>query len=109
MKISSGYTVGADFGQIPTYTTATNVPVQVQSLTGSDLRMLDGLNIQGTMRKIYLNGNIEGVDRQAIKGGDLVVMPNLPNFPGPTTWLVTQVIEHWSDWSSVAIVLQNGG
>ena len=47
-----------------------------------------------------------GPNRQAIKGGDLFTMPSLPTFPGPTTWLVTQVLEHFEGWTSVALTLQ---
>lgn len=111
LQISSGYTTGPDGTQQPSYTTYTGVSCQVQSLTSQDLRKLDGLNLQGTLRAIYITGNIEGVDRAAIKGGDLFIMPNLPSFPGPTTWLTTQVLEHWdgaTGWTKLAVVLQNG-
>ena len=111
IRVSSGYTVGSDFAQVPAYQTYQGVLCQVQSLTSQDLRKLDGLNLQATMRAIYLTGNTEGVDRAAIKGGDLFTMPSLPSFPGPTTWLVAQVLEHWdgaTGWTKIAIVLQNG-
>lgn len=61
------------------------------------------------MRGIYVTGNSEGVNRAALKGGDLFIMPNLPSFPGPTVWLATQVLEHWdgkSGWTKVAVTLQ---
>ena len=106
LQLSTGYNTGADGTQTPNYATINDVPVQVQALSYTDLMKLGGLNIQGTRRAVYLNGNIEGVDRQAIKGGDLFVMPDLPDFPGPTTWLVTQVLEHWPGWSKLAITLQ---
>jgi hypothetical protein len=108
-RISSGHNIAPDGTQTPNYITVPNVPVQVQALSYSDLMKMGALNVQGTRRKIYMNGNPEGLDRNAIKGGDLVDMPNLPNFPGPTTWLVTQVLEHWPDWASIAITLQNRG
>ena len=112
LQVSTGYTVAADFSQVPAYNLPPQtLPCQVQSLTSQDLRQLGGLNLQGTLRAIYLMGNIEGVDRAAIKGGDLFTMPSLPSFPGPTVWLVTQVLEHWdgaTGWTKVAVVLQNG-
>lgn len=108
LQISVGYNIAADRKQTPNYRTVPNVPVQVQALSYTDLHQMDGLNIQGTRRKVYLNGNIEGVDRQAIKGGDLFIMPDMVGFPGPTTWLVGQVLEHFADWTSLAITLQNG-
>lgn len=103
LKVSAGPTTNADFSQTPTFAEYTNIPLQVQALTASDLRHLDALNIQGVMRKVYLNGNIEGLDRPAGKGGDILI------FSGQT-WLVTQVIEPWNNdgWTSVAVTLQNG-
>jgi hypothetical protein len=106
-RMSTGFTTNADRHRVPTYTDTADVPCQVQALSYTDLMKLGALNIEGTRRKIYLNGNIEGIDRQAIKGGDLFVFPDLPDFPGPTTWLVAQVLEHWAGWSAVAVTLQN--
>ncbi len=110
-QVSDGYTVGPDGTQQPAYAFSATVACQVQSLTSQDLRKIDGLNLQATMRAIYLSGNVEGVDRAAIKGGDLFTMPDMPSFPGPTVWLVTQVLEHWdgaTGWTKFAVVLQNG-
>jgi len=114
LMISTGYTVGPDFSQVPSWATVAGVQCQVQPLSSDDLRQLEGLNVQGTHRAVYLNGNIEGIDRQAVKGGDMLQFPSLPDFPGQTTWLVTQVLEHWGDgqgaagWSRLAVTLQNG-
>ena len=107
LQASTGYTIGADGTQTPTYTTVSGLSAQVQALTYTDLMKLGGLNIEGTRRKVYLSGNFEGVDRQAVKGGDILTMPNLPGFPGPTTWLVAQVLEWFQDWVSLACTLQN--
>jgi hypothetical protein len=106
LQQSFGYTTGPDGTQSPNYQSFPGVTVQVQALSYSDLAKSGGMNIQGTRRAAYLSGNWEGVDRQALKGGDLLVMPDLPDFPGPTTWLVTQVLEHWSGWVKLAITLQ---
>lgn len=106
LMISAGYSVQPDGTQVPAYARFNNIPVQVQALSYTDLMKLDALNIQGTRRKGYFYGNIEGVNREAIKGGDLVQMPSLPTFPGPTTWLVAQVLEHFEGWTSVALTLQ---
>lgn len=106
-RISSGFNIAPDGTRTPNYIVVPNVPVQVQAMSYTDLQKVGGLNIEGTRRKIYMMGNPEGLDRQAIKGGDLVDMPDLPNFPGPTTWLVAMVLEHWPDWSAIAVTLQN--
>lgn len=108
LKVSAGYSKGSDLTQIPTYDTFYDVPAQVQALSYSDLMQISGLNIQGTRRAVYLSGNIEGLDRAALKGGDLLIMPDMPGFPGPTTWLVAQVLEHWPNFTKVACTLQNG-
>ena len=63
LQVSTGSTTNADFSATPTYVTAVNVMGQVQSLTFSDLRQMEGLNIQGTKRAIYLQGDVEGVVR----------------------------------------------
>ncbi len=109
LKMSTGYTIAADGTQTPTYQEFDNVLVQVQALSYTDLMKMGALNIQGTRRKAYLIGNWEGLNRQQGKGGDLIIMPSLPTFPGPTTWLVAMVLEHFEGWTSVALTLQNGG
>jgi hypothetical protein len=108
VQVSTGYTIGPDGSQVPSYRKVSNVPVQVQPMTFGDLMKSGGLNIEGTRRKAYLQGNIEGLDRQAMKGGDLITLPNTRDFPGPTVWLVNQVLEHWPDWTAVVMTLQNG-
>jgi len=102
---STGYTEADDGTQVPTYAAPVNVQAQSQPLTFSDLRQLDGLNIQGIKRAIYLTGNWQGLVRTAKKGGDLITLPN------GTNWLVVLELENWSDtsgWSKVAVTLQNG-
>ena len=106
LQVSAGYNTAPDGIQTPNYLSAVSVPVDVQALTSGDLRRMDGLNQQGTHRACYLNGNVEGIDRSAIKGGDLLTMPNLPDFPGPTTWLVTEQPEHWPGWTKIIVTLQ---
>ena len=109
VQISTGYLTLPDGTRQPTYQTFTNVPIQVQALSYGDLMKLDGLNIQGIRRACYVNGNVEGLDRASVKGGDLIQMPPTSNFPGPTTWLVVHQLEHWDEgWSKFAITLQVG-
>jgi len=84
-------------------TTAFSAPAQIQSLTYSDLMKMDGLNIQGQRRALYLNGRFDGVVRPALKGGDLVT------FPDGTKWLVAMVLEYWPDWCKIAVTLQDDG
>lgn len=86
-------------------TTALTVQAQVQPLTTKDLRHLEGLNIQGVERAIYLYGHVDAVVRPEGKGGDLVIVADGPN---PGTYLVTVVLEAWSGWCKVGVTLQNG-
>jgi hypothetical protein len=99
---STGYTIGADGTQAPTYTTVSGVPCQIQALTYSDLQKMQGLNIQGLRRAVYVNGNFNGVVRPALKGGDLITTPD------GRIWLVAIALEQWPDWCKCAITLQNG-
>jgi len=96
---STGYTVDAAFRQVPAYAAAVVGPAQVQALDGNDLKQLDGLNIQGTMRAIYLRGALAGVIRPEGTGGDLVTIAG-------DVWLVVKVLESWPSWTKAAIVLQ---
>jgi hypothetical protein len=104
LRVSTGYTIAADASQVPTYAVVTGVSCQIQALTYTDLMKLGSLNLEGIRRKIYLGGDIEGVDRAAIKGGDVFTFPN------GDVWLVAQVLEHWGGrdgWTSVAVTRQN--
>jgi hypothetical protein len=77
---------------------------QVQPITWRDLQQLDGLNLGGTRRKIYINGITDGVVRSLRQGGDLVTIAGGVN---AGVWLVAQVLEQFPDWVSAAITLQN--
>lgn len=103
---STGYTIGAGLKQVPTYAAPVSGPAQVQALDGSDLRQVDGLNLQGVVRAIYLRGSLAGVIRPNSDGGDLVTI----SAPAPAsligTWLVVKVLETWPAWTKAAIVLQ---
>jgi hypothetical protein len=102
VRKSTGYTTDATGQRIPSYAPATPISCQIQSLSFNELTALDGLNIQGVKRKIYINGAWDGVIRADGKGGDLVTMPNGDIF------LVVLALETWPDWSCVAVVKQNG-
>lgn len=78
---------------------------QVQPMTKSDLLQMEGLNLNGDKKAIYLNGAVDGVVRVRLKGGDLV------DTPDGQTWLVVQNLEGFdatAGWTKAAMVLQNG-
>ena len=105
VQVSTGYTQDAAGNQIPTYATTINVPMQVQALTFRDLKQIDGLNLTGTRRAIYLNGKLDGVVRVSAKGGDLIT---IPSGASAGVWLTALVLEAWADWTKVAATLQDG-
>lgn len=86
-------------------TTSLVVPAQVQPMSSHDLRQVEGLNLNGYLKSIYLNGTVDGVVRVALKGGDLVDLPD------GTTWLVVVNVEGFdltAGWTKAVMVLQNG-
>jgi hypothetical protein len=106
VSASTGSTVGAGLRQVPTYAAPVSGPAQIQALDSVDLKQLDGLNIQGVVKAIYLRGALAGVVRANSQGGDKVVIaaPAPPQFRG--TWLVVKVLEGWPLWTKAVINLQ---
>lgn len=102
VEASKGYTRGPDGKRTPTYLPPVQATGQVQQLTGRDLRQLEGLNIQGSERKIYITGSIDAITRISRTGGDIVRLQD------GTVWLTTHVLEMWPDWCAVSVVLQDG-
>lgn len=110
LRVSTGNVTNPDFTISPSYAPAVPVQAQVQSLTYRDLQQTEGLNLQGTKRAIYLQGDVEGIVRPTNRGGDLI------NMPDGTVWLVVLVLEQWGQnantpaeqWCKVAVTLQNG-
>ncbi len=81
------------------------IKVQVQGLSGRELQHLEGLNVQGVMRAVYLYGDISGVVRADQKGGDVLKFREAPR-GSERSWRVVQVLETWPDWCKVAVVMQ---
>lgn len=96
--------------RIPQFVRTDGLTMQVQAVSGQDLAHVDGLNLQGVYRTVYMNGTIMGADRPGVNGGDLLLMPTHLANTGDTmdTWLVKQVVEPWDTggWSKVIAVLQ---
>ena len=99
---STGFTTGAGAKQVPSYAAPVSGPAQIQALDADDIKQLDGLNIQGTIRAIYLRGTLAGVVRPNQTGGDIVQISG-------QDWLVVKVLEGWPTWTKAAIVLQMPG
>lgn len=73
----------------------------VQALSYSDIRQVEGLNLQGTRRAIYFDGPVYGLVRPTNQGGDLITLPD------GTVWLVAMVTEKWPNWSKAVVTQQN--
>ena len=100
VQYSAGTVVAADGSQSPTYTTQ-SIQAQVQPLTYSDEVKANGLNLQGLRKKIYINGQVNGMIRSLNNNGDLVTLPD------GSVWKVA-LVENWADWCNAIITLQNG-
>lgn len=103
VRRSTGYTKDPlTLKQVPAYAPAVTGFAQIQALDGDDLKQIDGLNLQGTLRALYLRGPLAGVVRPTGTGGDMIDI-------GSQQWLVAKVLETWPTWTKVVIVLQGGG
>ena len=107
---STGYTTAADGTQVPQYANPVTVnDADVQALDAGDIQHTDSLNIQGRKMAFYINGNIDGLIRPNLQGGDLITIVSGGNNPQllGSTWLVAVIAEYWPDWCKVLAVLQN--
>jgi hypothetical protein len=67
------------------YTPFPGLPMQVQAVSGPDLDLVDALNIQETVRVVYMNGQAQGVQRPNAQGGDILKIPTgLSGAVGPS-------------------------
>ncbi len=107
LQKSAGYQTMADGTQSPIYEDAQSVTAQIQAMTGGDLRQVEGLNLNGTLRKIYLYGHANATVRVSQKGGDLLTIATPTN---TYIYLINQVMEQWdaSGWCACCATLQNG-
>lgn len=97
----NGYTTNEDYSRTPAFEVFELQSSQVQQLTASELRQVEGLNLSTETRGIYLYGNSFGVTRVGQNGGDIIELPDL------SQWLVTSVLEQWPDWVKVTITKQS--
>ena len=105
---SRALTATGDGQRTPTYATFTNVPMQFQAVSSDDLTHVDALNISKVMRSVHMNGQIEGMNRPGINGGDVLLAPTGLTGAEMDTWLVVGVPESFdaSGWSHIVVTLQ---
>lgn len=98
IKISTGNTTLPSGKREPSYS-VTDVSVQLQALSYTDLMHIDRMNIQGVVKAAYVNGNFNGVNRPKQQGGDLLVVNG-------EEWLIVKPLEEWPDWCKFVVNLQ---
>jgi len=92
---STGYTVDSGGRQIPSYAESVPVLIQVQPPWGRDLRHIDYLNIQGTIRTVFLYSDPQAIVRVNAQGGDRLQFPQFVGQP-VDDWLIVYVAETWN-------------
>ena len=98
LKVNSGFTTTPGGKRVQSYTDV-DVIVQMQSLSSTDLKQIDAINIQGILQSAYLNGNFNGINRPEQQGGDMLIVDG-------KTWLVVKVAELYTDWCHLIVNLQ---
>lgn len=94
---SSGSTTDAYYKSTPTYTDVATT-AQAQELSARELVHMNNLNIQGILRKFYLDGDVHAVDRASGLGGDLIVTQDTG---ASVTWLVVSILENFNgNWTA---------
>jgi hypothetical protein len=96
---STGYSIGPGLKQIPSYAAPLTLPAQIQALSNDELRQIDGLNISGVSKAIYIKGDLRGIVKPDSLGGDLVKWSG-------KTWLVVKVLESWPTWTKCVLIYQ---
>lgn len=99
LKKYAGETMGPGRKPQPSYLPDKDVTIQLQPISRGDMQHVDGLNIQGLAKVIYVNGNYFSVQRELEQGGDIFVI-------GSEQWLVVEPVELWPDWCRLIAVLQ---
>ena len=103
-KASTGYATGMAGKTVPSYAADVPLIVQAQALSKKEIQHIDAMNLSPCDRAVYVNGQVNAIDRESQTGGDLLI------FEG-RTWLVVAILEGWTSagWCKAAITQQNGG
>jgi len=102
-KQSTGYTTASDGTRTPSYADPVDIKAQLQPMGYKDLVQVEGLNLGGEKRAMYVNQDIHAVMRPDGQGGDLIVLND------GSTWLVVMPLENFyqtSGWTKIAVVRQ---
>lgn len=105
VRASLGNITQPDGSRTPAYTNPIPVQLQVQALTTGDLALTENAEQQALMQSVYLYGQLQGISRAGLLGGDLLTFQR-KNDPTALVWLVTMVAESWPDWCRVIVTQQ---
>lgn len=103
IQVSTGATGNPDASRTPTFLPTCYRWGQLQPLQYNDILQIEGLNLQGIRKKVYINGAVDGLVRGRKMGGDLITTSP----PNSEVWKVAMVTEAWPDWTSAIITLQD--
>ncbi|WP_414499433.1 hypothetical protein [Zymobacter sp. IVIA_12111.31 C1] len=98
--VQSGYQTLPSGKTVPKHSEPVEVLLQRQELSQKDLAHIAGLNVQGQLCAVYLNGQHSGIVRPDGKGGEQFTLAD------GTVWKVIAVPEQWPDWSKVILCRQ---
>lgn len=98
------YTTAPNGTRTPQFTAVPATPIQVQALSSREVAHIDALNIGGADRGVWVNGQLQAMNRVDQTGGDILA------FDGKF-WLVVALLESWDrpGWSHAAVRQQKSG
>lgn len=103
VRVPNGYEIDPEtIRQVPVFI-AEQASANIQALDGDDLKQIAGLNMQGSLRAVYLYGAIAGLVRPDSEPNAEMVFAH-GGLSG--TWGVFKVLETWQNWCKVAVVFQ---
>lgn len=110
VKISQGFEINpTTLRQEPIFNTY-NASGQVQALDGDERKQVEFMNIQGTIRAVYLYGSVSGVIRpDNVSSSKMTFTTNESGVTKPREWSVFKVLESWPEWCKVAVVYEGDG
>lgn len=105
LEVNQGYVVN-EYGEQVASFLSEEVEIQSQSLSNSDKRLLDGINLQGEYISIYVYGAVDGIRRWIQKGSSRFIFPAYGE-SDPVVWNVEMVAESWPTWTRVIACRQS--
>lgn len=106
VQAPDGFTTDEFYNQVPKYVEQV-MQGNVQAMSNDDLKQIDSLNLEGTIRAVYLYGNYSGIMRVGQNPSTrMFFTTNESGFVKEREWNVFKMLEAWQGWCKVAVVLQ---